>query len=109
MKNLKKILAVLMAVMMLAALSVTALAAVNSDGTLNDDNALSSTETTINIAKQIVFVNAENTNVREPNITYTYTISAVTPADGTTVTDLNGITGTVKAGVFLGNKVKINS
>lgn len=98
MKNIKKILAVLLAVMMVAALSVTALATgANSDGTLNDDNGITADTNVINIAKQIVFVNAENTNVREPNIVYTYTIATTAPGTAK-ITDKNSIEGTVKAG-----------
>lgn len=95
---MKKLVSLILAIMMIAAVGA-AFAAVNSDGTLNDDNGITSTETTINIAKQIVFVNSETTTVREPNITYTYTISAVTPTSAT-ITDKNGMTGTVKAGIL---------
>lgn len=69
-----------------------AAAGIGSNGTVTaDDN-------TVAIKKQIVFVNAENTTVREPNITYTYTISAAT-ANSATVKDADGIQATVKNGV----------
>jgi len=97
-KTLKKLSALVLALAMIVAMSATAFAA-NSDGDVNIDNGIDSTDVTINIAKQIVFVNAEDTTVREPNITYTYTISAVTPTEAT-ITDKDDITGTVKAGIL---------
>ncbi len=97
-KFMTRLAAVVFALAILFAMSVPAWA-VNTDAPLNDDNGLTSTETTVSIAKQIVFVNAENTTVREPNIDYIYTISPANPS-GATVTDKNSITGTVKAGVM---------
>ena len=96
MKNLKKILAVVLAMVLMAAMSVT-MFAVNTNGQLNDDNGINSEETTLSIAKQIIFVNDEATAVREPNITYTYTIATTDPGSAT-ITDKNEIVGSVKAG-----------
>lgn len=96
MKNLKKILAVVLAMVLMAAMSVT-MFAVNTNGQLNDDNGINSEDTTLSIAKQIIFVNDEETAVREPNITYTYTIATTDP-NGATITDKNEIVGSVKAG-----------
>lgn len=62
------------------------------DQTVTEDNE------TVSIKKEIVFVNAENTTVREPNITYTYTLSAVTSVTAT-VKDSAGLQATVKPGV----------
>lgn len=96
MKNLKKILAVVLAVVLMAALSVT-MFAVNSDATKNTTGGIETNDNIISIKKDILFINAEDTTVRQPNITYTYTLTAA--EGGATVTDANGITGTVKAGV----------
>jgi len=104
MKKYTKIGAVVLAVVMLLALSVSAFASVDSDGGWNDYNGIESGETTIAIAKSIVFVNAEETQVREPNITYTYTISTANPGEGTTIkgldlkNDTTEMTVAVKAG-----------
>ena len=98
MKTMKKIGALVLAVMMVLAMGSAALAA-NIDGTVNSDKGIDSSDNTIYIAKQIVFVNDETTTVREPNIVYTYTISSVNPSSAT-ITDKNGMTGTVKAGVM---------
>ena len=95
--KLNKIFALVIALVMMMALG-TAFAA-NSDGTLNIDRGIDSADNRISIAKQIVFVNAEDTTVREPNITYTYTISSVDPS-GAKITDKDNMPGTVKAGVM---------
>ena len=98
-KNLlKRIGAVALALAVSLTMGTSAFA-VNSDGTKNDDNGIESSDTTIGIAKQMVFINDENTTVREPNITYTYTISSATPGTAK-VTDKDGMTGTVKAGIM---------
>ena len=56
-----------------------------SDAYLAADN-------TISIEKGIVFINSETTNVYEPNITYTYTISKPSGFTGATVTDEHNVT-----------------
>ena len=65
---------------------------------IGDNGTVTADDNTVTIKKQIVFVNAENTTVREPNITYTYTISAAT-ANSATVKDADGIQAAVKSGV----------
>lgn len=99
---LKRIGAVALAVAVSLTMGVTSFAA-NSDTSVNtDDQGISVTsDNTINIAKQIVFLNDETTAVREPNIVYTYKMSTTTPTTATAsaaITDANGITGGVKAG-----------
>ncbi len=108
MKNLKKILAVLLAVMMVAALSVTALA--DNDNTYagsNQPEATAATDTAIPFNKTIVVFNTDESAIREPNITYTYAVEPIdtTAANqgkalaGVTVTDSNNNTVTVLDGV----------
>ncbi len=94
-----KILAVLMAVMMVAALSVVALA---TGSTLNGgvDGDGTTAVTSLVFTKQIKVFNPENIAVRLPAITYTYTITPVTVADpAPTVTDSTPDTVTVLSGV----------
>ena len=98
MKYIKKISSIVLALIMVLAMG-TSVFAVQSDSTTNSDKGIETKEGKISIAKQMVFINAEDTTVREPNITYTYTISAVTPTSAT-ITDKNDITGTVKKGVM---------
>ncbi len=98
MKYIKKISSIVLALMMVLAMG-TSVFAVQSDSTTNSDKGIEAKDGKISIAKQMVFINAEGTDVREPNITYTYTISAVTPTSAT-ITDKNDITGTVKKGVM---------
>ena len=96
---MKKLTALLLALVMVLAMNVSALAANTKTSTKNSDKGIASTDNTIEIAKQLVFKNAEEGAVREPNITYTYTISSVNP-NNATVTDKDGISATVKAGVM---------
>jgi hypothetical protein len=114
MKVWKKLSAVALALVMVMALCVMASATgieTNStdEGVINATKGIESAENTLKIAKEIIFVNAEETQVREPNITYTYTITAVDTATlgGATVTGLTAdqndaadltMTTTVKAG-----------
>ena len=81
MKNMKKIGALVLALVMVLSLSAMALAEgeAKTDDTWNDYNGIESSENTLKIAKALVFKNAEATTVREPNITYTYTISSTDP------------------------------
>lgn len=108
MKNVKKIGALVLALVMVLAMGTTAFAdttdisngGVTSDGTRSTDtfNALSNT---VSINKGIVFINDETTNVYEPNITYTYVISGVDVTDGgITVTDEHSATPEHKAVVY---------
>ena len=93
---LKKIGVVASGLVLSMAMSTAVFAASTTDAT-NNWNGIETTDNTISIAKQIVFINGEDTTVREPNITYTYTLATTAPGSAT-VTDHEGITGTVKAG-----------
>lgn len=95
-KYFGKIGALVLAGVMVMAMSVTAFAAYSNDQQ-NDFKGIVTTDTTIGIAKQIVFINDETTPVREPNIVYTYTIDTTEPGTAT-VTDSSGMSGKVKAG-----------
>ncbi len=116
MKNtFKKISALALVLVMVFALSAAVFAAGDDGRATNqaDDvytgsgnsNAITGTgnrigETTIPISKSIVFVNANGSNVYEPNITYTYNVTPVTVAPSTiTVTDNQPVERFVNSGV----------
>lgn len=96
---MKKIISLLLTLVMLAVCTAALATSVDSNDTtkINTYKGIDSTANTIRIAKQIVFVNAEDTTVREPNITYTYTIASAAPGSAT-ITDSDGDIGNVKAG-----------
>ena len=95
---LKRIGAVALAVAVSLTMGVTSFAANTDDTTKqNTSKGIVTTDNSVSIAKQIVFVNAENTNVREPNIVYTYTIDTTQPGSAT-ITDADSITKAVTAG-----------
>ena len=95
-KTCALILAMIMMLLCTAAGATTA-ADTNNTALINESKGIETSANTIRIAKEIVFINAEDTEVREPNITYTYTISSVTP-DTADITDKNGNMAHVKAG-----------
>lgn len=96
----KKGIAILAIMLVIALLGSAAFAeSVKSDGTVNTYNGIESSNNKIGIAKQIVFVNAEATAVREPNIIYTYTIVPASVGTSSTVTDYEGNIGIVNTGV----------
>ena len=104
MKNVLKLGAVVLAIVMVLSMSVTAFATEPTPATLTN-GTVGTTGTAladgISIPKTIVFVNDESTTVREPNITYEYTVAAVTVnstaptvSDGTTTAVVNsGVIG----------------
>ena len=105
----KKIGALLLVVVMLLALNVTAFAAdteisnggIQSKPTDRANDEFSAEDNTVTINKGIVFINDEATDVYEPNITYTYTISGVDVTDGgITVTDEHSATPAHQAVVY---------
>ena len=113
MKNLKKIGALLMAVVMMMALSVTAFAADFTNGeagvwTQQDKEIIQ--EKNINIKKEIIAYNPNGTTVNAPSFTYIYTVTpAVITVGTTTVTDAaddhvsgKAVTAPVKAGSTAG-------
>ena len=105
----KKIGALVLAVVMVMAMNVTAFAAdteisdggIQSKPTDRANDAFSAEDNTVTINKGIVFINDEATDVYEPNITYTYTISGVDVTDGgITVTDEHSATPAHQAVVY---------
>ena len=101
MKNtIKKVSTIVLSLAAVCAMSISAFAA-ESNGETNVSGGIVTADNTINIAKQIVFINEEETSVREPNIAYTYTISAAN--GGATITDSNDISAQVKTGVIAAN------
>lgn len=103
MKNVLKLGAVVLAIVMVLSMSVTAFASgsttipsgganpmpgIGQNPTDREHDAFNAVENTVQLTKSIVFINSETTNVYEPNITYTYTITGVDVTDGAvTVTD----------------------
>jgi len=102
-KFMTRVIAVVFALAILFAMSVPALAANTAGENTYKGNANTSvfdtTNNTITLSKSVVFFNADNKTVYEPNITYTYTVSPVTVADSTTITDATPQTVHVKSGV----------
>ena len=80
------------------ATGAAAFAADNTNAGEIMDHAKTSTQNTVSIKKEMIFINDESSQVREPAITYTYTLSAVTGVNAT-VTDSAGMSGKVKDGV----------
>ncbi len=99
--NMKKLGTLVIAIIMTMTVGLAFATDAHTNDTWNDYNGVESAENTIGIAKEIVFVNAEDTMVREPNITYTYTIASATPGSAKITgvdEDNNAMTLPVKAG-----------
>lgn len=112
---MKKLTALLLALVMLLAMGTTAFAAGDDGRTVvtgsttsaantysgaNNTNATSfANGTTIPITKSIVFVNANGSAVYEPNITYTYTVTPETVAESTYTVNDGANSGYVHPGV----------
>lgn len=97
----KKIIMLVITIMMIVTSVFNAFATASTSGTTNAYNGIETTENVLNITKEIVFINDEDTVVREPNIVYTYTIGEVQPGSAAiTSPDENNIPTTisVKAG-----------
>ena len=94
MKTLKKIGAIVLAVMMIAAAGTAWALSTEDEGRGTSGTAL----TEFVISKEIVLFNTAGEEIYEPNITYTYSIAVQNPSSAT-ITDKNGMTGTVKTGV----------
>ncbi|MBR5348548.1 MAG: hypothetical protein IK125_04865 [Lachnospiraceae bacterium] len=79
------------------AAGTTAGGAIPSPTVENTTNAIN----TVSIKKELIFINDAGSDVREPNITYSYRIEPVTFADtdDVQVTDAAGVSGKVKSGV----------
>jgi hypothetical protein len=96
MKSLKKIIVLALVVMMTAAMTITAMA----DNGVNTNTATDKTKMDIPVTQSLFFKNADGSDVYEPNLYYTYTI---TPGrEGATVIDHNGVSASVKAGDMRG-------
>ncbi|MBQ6676541.1 MAG: hypothetical protein IJM71_00685 [Clostridia bacterium] len=95
MKNLKKILAVAIAVMMTAALSVAIFAdAIGTDGTVE------STATSVTFKNVLNAWNPDETSIYAPAVSYDFSIAAASGTNvGQTITDENDVQAIVKAGV----------
>ena len=76
-------------------MSTVAFAADETPSTTVANKAVSAEDATVSIKKEMIFVNAESTTVREPNIVYTYTISAA-----------SGVSATVKDSAGLGTRFR---
>lgn len=95
MKNTRKVLALLV-----AAIMMVASAAVFADGVGLGDGAVESTNEVVRIVKEIKAYNPATCTVNEPTQTYNYAITAGT-AD-VVITDANGVQANTKAGVLTG-------
>ena len=105
---MKKLVSLILAIMMIAAVGA-AFANGDVDGVLTDgkdgmlytaDNEGALDVNSVTIKKQIVVYNTNGEEIYLPNVTYTYTVSAVTPASGSKVTDGDGDEGLVYEGVI---------
>ena len=95
MKNLKKILAVALAVVMMAALSVSMFAA-----TIGSTGKVESTDTTVTFKNVLKAYNPDETSIYAPAVSYAFTIAAASGTEiGQTITDANSVQAVVKAGV----------
>ena len=97
----KKIIMLVITIMMIVTSVFNAFATASTSGTTNAYSGVETTENVLNITKEIVFINDEDTTVREPNIVYIYTIGEVQPGSAAiTSPDANNIPTTisVKAG-----------
>ena len=95
MKMLKKIGALVLAVMMIAAAGTAWALTTEDEGTGTSETAI----TTFTIHKDIVLFNTDEELIYEPNITFTYSLATQNPGTSTTIKDKNNVTGTVKTGV----------
>lgn len=88
---MKKFVSIAMAIVMLAVISGTAFAGTIGEGGIDDTG-----ENVLTFTKSILMKNRNASYVREPGITYTYTITEIgTLAEGETVTDKDDHAGIV--------------
>ncbi len=110
MKKFTKIGALVLAMMMILAMSVPVFAAdTTTDGTGSLDSSPANpairtiSSNTLTLNKTIIFFNPETVDVYEPNITFSYTIEAVNVTDGSaTVKDKDNHVAVVNDGVAAG-------
>ena len=89
---MKKILSVLMAMVMIVSLGVSAFAdttltAAGEQGAFASPDTPVSQSKTLVLSKEITAYNLDETTIKAPTISYTYSIAPATVAAGTTVTD----------------------
>ncbi len=95
MKNLKKIMAVAIAVVMMAALSVSIFAA-----SIDDTGTVESTDTTVTFKNVLSAFNPDEDTVYAPAVSYAFAIEAASGTEvGQTITDADDVQAVVKAGV----------
>lgn len=93
---MKKLTLIMVAILLTIAMCGSAFALdTQQDGTGESGTTIS----TLLVPKDIVLFNTTAQDIYEPNITYTYTLATQNPGTGTTVTDKNSMTATVKTGV----------
>lgn len=102
MKNVKKIGALVLALVMVLAMGTTAFAADDQTGTLANNGVVknadhSSVGTTLNIPKGITVYGSLD-RVYGPTVTYTYSIEPASVTSGAKVTDFNNVEHIVEAG-----------
>ncbi|MBR6018790.1 MAG: hypothetical protein IK055_01070 [Lachnospiraceae bacterium] len=98
----KRVLALIMTLVMLFAMTATAMADdAKLDGGVVDHthNTTTSAENSVLILKELVIYNTDGKDIYLPTVDYTYTITEATDADGVgqTVTDSEGVSGEVYA------------
>lgn len=100
MNILKKTLAFLFTAVLLVSMGTVAFASDDApaSGSIVLNEAITQDGETVSIKKEVVFTNAEATDVHEPQFIYTYTLTAATGVSAT-VKDSTGLTATVKDGV----------
>ncbi len=102
-RGFKKFGAFLLTAVMALTMNLTVFAAPTAlDGGIegDTDDTASIQENTITIMKELKVYNTTGGNIYLPTVGYTYTISAVTVADGITVTDSHDHVGKVYTGVM---------
>lgn len=93
---MKKILAMILAALLVLAMGVGAMA---DDEPAATTGVWDSTATTLTIPKGLLLINAVDGNYYSPNVTFTYTIAPVAPAENAVVTDKANNTAVVRQGV----------
>ena len=98
--KMKRIGAMALALVMLMALSVTAFADnIGSNGVVGEKEGHLTSAGEVVLLKELVVKNTDGSNVYLPTVTYNYTIAPATVANGTQVTDADGIKMVVSPGL----------
>lgn len=91
---MKKLTALLLALIMVLAMNVSALAAGNTGDSANKSDGSANTDyahingSTFSIKKEIVLFNVDQSTILDPNVVYTYSVTSVDVDDTATVTGL---------------------